>query len=136
MKPTALQYARLLESASETEADTSAAAEAYAGKFLRFLKRRKEWRKRGSILAAFSRLSDRKAGVVRVTVTSAGPFGESDRQAVARATEMIFAPEKPVLTYRTDPSVIGGLSLRSEGILYDATVARRLRDLRRILLAH
>ncbi len=135
MKPTAFQYARLLEAAAQSEAQGEAAAGAYAERFLRFLRRRKEWHKRRRILEAFRRSADRTAGAVRVTVTSAHRLGEAEKAIVEDLAGRVFRPAKPVLTYRTDAGVIGGLSLHSDDLLYDATIARKLRDLRCALVA-
>ena len=75
--------------------------------------------------ATLDRRQDRKP----VTVRSAVPLDEGQREAVlARLATMIQAT--PVITLEVDPSLIGGLVVQVGDDVYDASVRTRLERLR------
>lgn len=81
---------------------------------------------------AYAALLDRAAGVLNAEVTVAVELPAALREAVARRLEE--ASGRPVhLTTRIDPDIIGGLVLRVDDRVVDASLRGRLRQLRRRL---
>jgi F-type H+-transporting ATPase subunit delta len=71
---------------------------------------------------AYAELATAAEQVLPIEVTTAI---ELDKKAIGRQAE---------LTARVDPNLIGGLVLRARGVLVDASVKRRLEELRRALI--
>ncbi len=67
--------------------------------------------------------------LVRVEVTTAVPLSE-EHLARLRETARRQLQAEPFMVVRTDPSMIGGLTIRVGDTLYDGTVAARLAQLR------
>lgn len=74
-------------------------------------------------------LWDEKRGVSTIEVFSAVPLEESQKK---KLKEKLEAMEKRSvsLTYRIDPELIGGLSLRKGNIVYDASIRGSLENLK------
>lgn len=78
-------------------------------------------------------LWDRSQNRIPVTVRSAVPLGEEQRSSLyERLGRMIAAT--PVVDYRVDPSLIGGLVVQVGDEVYDASVRSRLQSLRKQLV--
>ncbi|MEW6031936.1 MAG: ATP synthase F1 subunit delta [Bacillota bacterium] len=76
----------------------------------------------------YSALEDRFRGVSNVRVRTAVPLDESERAKV----ETILAAKlgRPVrLSFATDPDLLGGVEVRTDDRLYDASLRRRLQRL-------
>jgi len=82
--------------------------------------------------AAYASLLDRAAGVLDAEVTVAVELPAPLRGAVARRLEETTG-RRVRLTTRIDPEIIGGLVLRVDDKVVDASVRGRLRQLRRRL---
>lgn len=85
-----------------------------------------------SIVVEYERLVDDAAGRVRVTATTAIELPEADRDRLVRELAKRLNREVS-LTTAVDPSIMGGLVLRIDDQLVDASVATRLRQLRKQL---
>ncbi len=82
----------------------------------------------------YERLADGAQGRLRATVTTAVPLSEADRKGLAeRVGRRLGAQVR--LDSRVDPRLLGGLVLQVGDRLYDASVATRLQQLRRRLIA-
>lgn len=82
----------------------------------------------------FGRLGDEAAGRVRATVTTAIELGAGDRDRIAR--ELSKRLDKEVkLQVAVDPRILGGLKLQYGDRVVDGTVATKLQQLRRRLVA-
>lgn len=77
----------------------------------------------------FVLLLERAAGQIEVTAVSAVELTPEQRQAVTRAAAEISG-RKPVMEFRVEPGIIGGLILEIGDERYDASVRRRLASIR------
>lgn len=96
--------------------------------FLRFLRRRRQWKQLPRIVTAVAEERRRQSGVVRVLAETARPLPATYASTLARRLG------RPVeLETRVDASLIGGLRLTVDGQRLDATVPAVLAQLRRRL---
>lgn len=77
---------------------------------------------------------DRRQGRREVSVRSAVPLDEAQRQAVLDRARDLMGGGTPILQETVDPSLIGGLILQIGDDLYDMSIRRRLQLLRRRLV--
>ena len=82
---------------------------------------------------AYAELATAAEQVLPIEVTTAI---ELDKKALDGLQERISKAigRQAELTARVDPDLIGGLVLRARGVLVDASVKRRLEELRRALI--
>jgi F-type H+-transporting ATPase subunit delta len=102
-------------------------------RFLRVLNRHGRLALVGPVSREARRIWDRRQGRVPVTVLSATELDESQLAAV-RDKLVAMTGGTPVLSVRVDPSLIGGLVVQVGDIVYDASVRRRLEQLRQRLI--
>ena len=86
------------------------------------------------IAAAFRDLLDKRARRVRVTVCSAVPLGDGERDEI-RQTLATSLNKEPILDVRVDPELLGGLVVQVGDKVYDSSVRSRLNALRTQLMA-
>lgn len=95
-------------------------------------------RRRLGVLPAIARrlrtLSDERSGVLRAKVTSAGSLPETYIRQLQDALERAFG-RRVILEHDEDPSLIGGLVARIGDNTFDASIAGRLDELERKLVA-
>lgn len=97
--------------------------------FLRVLNRRGRIGLLGAVAAAARAEWDRKQGRRPVTVRSAVPLDDAQRQALeGRLASLIGAT--PVITAEVDPALIAGLVVQVGDDVYDASVRTQLNRLR------
>jgi F-type H+-transporting ATPase subunit delta len=87
-----------------------------------------------NVVAAYLRLLDERAGRVPVTVTSAVPLSDAERDKLVATLRKSLGRE-PVLTARVDPDLLGGLIVKVGDSVVDTSVRSRLQSLRTLLLA-
>ncbi len=85
------------------------------------------------IRRAYSELADELAGRVRATVTTARPLGLSLRAQVQLALARSTGKDV-VVTFETDPALIGGMVARVGDKVYDASVRMHLAAMEQTLL--
>lgn len=83
---------------------------------------------------AYRRKLDARLGREEVSVTSATPLDDRHRETIRREVRRLTGREA-ILVERIVPEVLGGLKLQVSDRLYDMTIHRRLRTLRKSLLA-
>lgn len=86
-----------------------------------------------AIVDEATRLSDARAGRVRVQVTTVDPLSEDLHAALAAAFSKATG-KAVVLEPSTDPTLIGGLVARVGSRVYDASLRTRLEDLKNRLI--
>jgi F-type H+-transporting ATPase subunit delta len=86
------------------------------------------------IVAEFDRLVDEAAGRVRATVTAAIELDAHDRDRIARELSTRLNKEVKVQV-TVDPRILGGLKIQYGDHVVDGTVATKLQQLRRRLVA-
>jgi F-type H+-transporting ATPase subunit delta len=102
-------------------------------RFLRVLNRRGRLGLIAPVARAARALWDRKQNRRPVLVRSAVPLEASEQAALGdRLARMLAAT--PILSYQTDPALIGGLIVQVGDDVYDASVRHRLEQLRRRLI--
>ena len=76
----------------------------------------------------FDEIADRALGVQRVTVTTAAPLTDDQRQ---RLRDQLAGPSgEAVITEQVDPEILGGLVVRQGDVIRDYSVRARLEALR------
>ncbi len=78
-------------------------------------------------------LDDRRRGRVPVTLTTATEIGEQQARGIAEALRKKLGGE-PVLTRATDPDLIGGAVVRLGDVVYDGSIANRLKIIRKQMI--
>jgi len=86
----------------------------------------------GAVLIQGQRIYLRRGNKFLVDVASAVPLTEPEQERVKALLTKITGAE-PVLYYRVDPDLVGGLLIRTGSWLFDGSVRGRLRTLREIL---
>ena len=100
---------------------------------IKLLASRKKLRVIADIARRLDRFSDEKAGVVRATVTSAGPMPDTFYQKLVAELEAATA-RKIVLERREDPTLIAGFVTRIGDNTIDGSVRGRLTEIERQLV--
>lgn len=100
---------------------------------IKLLASRKKLRVISEIARRLDSFSDDKAGVVRATVTSAGPMPDTFYQKLVAELEAATA-RKIVLERREDPSLIAGFVTRIGDNTIDGSVRGRLTEIERQLV--
>lgn len=131
MYPTVSQYAEVLEELSKSA--TAEQVTDITDRFLGFLRHRGEQKKIGAIMKYAEKAVAQKEGRVSVAVVTAYEVTEDDKQKLSRAANRLFPEKKVELKYAVDRAVIGGALFSTDEMLYDATLATRLRALKNVL---
>lgn len=85
------------------------------------------------IQGAYAEMAAVEERILDVEVTTAVPLPEAQRSHLEqRISEAVGQTAR--VTATVDPTIIGGLVLRARGVLLDASVRRRLAELRRALV--
>lgn len=124
----AAQRTAVLETVAERVGVRGAALNA-----IRILASRHKLRALPGIAAALGSLSDRHAGIVRATVTSAEPLSESVYQRIESELSTAVG-RKIVLERKQDPTLIGGIVTRIGDNTIDGSIRGRLNEVERQLL--
>lgn len=105
--------------------------------FLRFLRLLVEGNRESlipEIRAQYERLLDARLGRVRADTVTAVPLEERDVELLrTRMSEALGADVR--LRTKVDPDILGGLVVRVDGKVYDASLRRRLERMREELLS-
>lgn len=99
-----------------------------ARNLLRVMARRRRLELLPDLRSWFDELADRAQGVQRVTVTTASPLTEEQRNALSR--RLGAGHGEIMLTEQVDPAIIGGLVIREADIIQDHSIKARLEALR------
>jgi F-type H+-transporting ATPase subunit delta len=101
--------------------------------FLRVLNRHGRLGLLGQVLAAARESWERRQNRRPVTVRSAAPLADDQREAIRdRLARALNAT--PVITAEVDPDLIGGLVVQVGDVVYDGSVRNRLEQLRNRLI--
>ena len=83
--------------------------------------------------SGYAELAAEDEQILTVEVTTAIELREADLDALAKRISDAVGRQAQV-TATVDPRLIGGLVLRARNVLVDASVKRRLEELRRVLI--
>ncbi len=102
-------------------------------RFFLWLSRRGEAKKLGKIVREAERLIREQSGIAAVHITTTHQADGTLRTLLHKQAEVVFVGKKIETSFSADAFSIGGAKMRSEEILYDATLATRLRQLKNSL---
>jgi len=80
----------------------------------------------GDVVLAYQSECDTANNVARGTVRSAMALGQGERQRIEETVERVLS-KKVILTYKVDPSVIGGLVAQVGSYTFDDSIASHLK---------
>ncbi len=83
----------------------------------------------GEVVEAYSKRLDEEKGVSRGMVRSAVSLGANERQRIAEMVERVVN-KSVVLSYKTDPSLIGGLVAQVGSFTFDDSIESHLRRMK------
>lgn len=86
-----------------------------------------------AVAIVYRELFDRRAGRIMVQVESAVPLADDQRARLEQELRETFHKE-PILEARVNPELLGGLVVRVDDWVYDASVRTRLEGLRNNLI--
>jgi F-type H+-transporting ATPase subunit delta len=86
-----------------------------------------------AVVLAYRDLHDRKSGRVRVRVESAVPLPDDQQERLRQELRQALKRE-PVLQTHVDPDLLGGLVVRVDDWIYDASVRGRLDNFQKQLI--
>ena len=87
-----------------------------------------------AVAAEFTRLLNRRNGVVEAVITSAAPLTAAETDAISARVATMTGSDV-ILRTEIDPALIGGLTVKVGDQLLDASVRGRLERLRGRLVA-
>ncbi len=121
------QYAQaLLDLERETpSAETGLMSE----RFVAWLARRGESKKLAKIVREAERLLCEQRGIAEVTITTARATDASLEALLRTEAQRLFVGQTVEANFATDASLIGGVKMQSQEMLYDATLTTRSRQL-------
>lgn len=131
MRPTAIQYAKTLKTLSE---EGGVDVTTLVGDFLSMLRRRGETKKLDGVLKCLENLEREEKNEVVVTAALAREVDEDVKRSIASQAETLFPGKRVALEYAVDPSLIGGVRLRTDEMLYDASVRHQLGELKKTIV--
>lgn len=128
--------AQLVRAAGELQKEGVVVGADLALAFGRFLRRKRLGRRAGKILRALDSYVEGASGIMAVTVTSARPLSDAERNQIEVSAAKLLGKDgcRVVIEFREDPTVIGGIRLETSDTRYDSTVARGLRELHTSLI--
>ena len=100
----------------------------------RFLAKRGRFEILPAVAAEFTRLLNRRNGVVEAVITSAAPLTAAETDAISARVATMTGSDV-ILRTEIDPALIGGLTVKVGDQLLDASVRGRLERLRGRLVA-
>jgi F-type H+-transporting ATPase subunit delta len=83
------------------------------------------------VAAAFTELYRQQQGLITCEVRSAVPLSVEARKRVQEMAASKFPGKSITISEKVDPALIGGIIVRIGDEQFDASVSRRLHDLRR-----
>lgn len=130
MRLSSRQYAQALLDA--TSGRTGRETADVVAAFLARLRREKGMRSLPAIVRALERLEEERSGITRVTAVVARGW-KGDKSLISKVAGKVFGAGKTAVDVRVKPALLGGLLLRTEDTVWDATVRTRLDRLGRVL---
>ena len=132
MKITATQYAKALEASMDNKSNEEISG--MVSNFLKVLQKNNQMKLAGSIVKKFSEIYDKKNGTVSATVTSANALDEKMLKEVEKFVAGKYAAKKVVLKNIIRKDIKGGIILQVGDEMVDASVGRKISDLKTILI--
>ena len=99
---------------------------------VKFLAKKNAFKLSDKIIAEYGKYHDKMSGTARVDVKSARALTESFREIIKDWAKKNLKAEKIVLEESVDPKLLGGVVLRHNDLLLDASVRTMINKLRKI----
>jgi F-type H+-transporting ATPase subunit delta len=132
MKITVTQYAKAL---LETLRDSSQSeVQDRVANFLRILRQNNQWNLSERILEKFSAIYDVENRIVSATITSTAPLDAETLKNIEQFVAKKYGAQKVNLENAIDARIRGGIILKVGNELLDASVSRRLQELKKQLV--
>ncbi|MFA7319667.1 MAG: ATP synthase F1 subunit delta [Parcubacteria group bacterium] len=131
MKITATQYAKSLYEVTREKKQSE--IDGFVANFLKVLKKNNQMKLAGKIMEKFSAIYDAKNGIVEATVTSVKLLDEKTLQEVEKFVAKKYDAKKVILKNIVRKDIKGGIILQVGDEMLDASVVKKIDDLRNIL---
>jgi F-type H+-transporting ATPase subunit delta len=129
MKTTASQYAQALHELSK---ETSAADQSkMAADFLYLMRRKGESKKLARIVKKLEQLQDAQSQTKQVSVTTAFPVSDELAKSLEVFAKEVFESPSVVMNMRTDSALLGGVVMKTDNQMVNASVAGNMKDMRK-----
>jgi F0F1-type ATP synthase delta subunit len=132
MKTTPSQYARALLALSKEKSSSDQAK--IAADFLNLMRRKGESKKLSSIVKKMEHLQDAKMGTKHISVTTAHPINAELMKELETFARKNFESKEVILDIRTDKKLLGGVVMKTDNHMVDASVVWRIKSLKKTLL--
>lgn len=120
---------------SELMGDKAFPVERFGQVLRQFLVRKRLTKRTGKILRALETETDKRAGIVLVQATLTHPPTDSVKEMIQRKATELFGDNhtQTQVSFREDPSLLGGVRLETGSVRYDFSLHRSLTELRKSL---
>jgi len=132
MKISVNQYAKVLYELTENKKQSE--VDSVLTNFLKVLKKNNQMKLANKIVEKFSEIYDAKNGIVAATVTSANKLDEKSVKEVENFIAKKYEAKKVVLSQKVKKEIKGGIILQIGDEMVDASVIRKVNDLKAILI--
>jgi F-type H+-transporting ATPase subunit delta len=105
-------------------------SESLLGRFVGVLAQNDRLDRLPAIRDAFEKLEDASAGRVRAQIRTAAPLSDAERAALRDRVAQLTG-RKVVESVEVDPELIGGVTVETEGRIYDGSIRTQLARLER-----
>lgn len=116
----------------ETHGKTQAEAEKIIRGLVKFLAKKNAIKLSGKVIDEYGKYYDKMAGVARVDVKSARVLTDGMKKIIEAWAEKNLDAKKVILNESVDPDLLGGVVLRHDDLLLDASVMTMINKLRKI----
>lgn len=116
----------------ETHGKTAADAEKIIRGLVKFLARKNAFRLADKIVAEYGKYHDKMNGVARLDVKSARALTGEMKKTIEAWAEKNLGAKKVVLNESVDAELLGGIVLRHDDLLLDASVKNTINKMRKI----
>jgi len=130
MRPTVSQYAQALTELM----DSPVKGDMLARNFIGWLKRRGETKKLPAIVEQMQKMEREKDGKLSVRAITSHEIAAETKEKLAEQAAALFPGKRIELHHEINSDLIGGVELRTEEMLYSATIRAELDSLKKSLL--
>ncbi|MDP1884494.1 MAG: ATP synthase F1 subunit delta [Candidatus Moranbacteria bacterium] len=131
MRLSANQYAKALYVATKDKSQEE--VDLTVGNFLKLLRKNGQMKSAGKILEKFSAIWNGENGIVEAEVTSRKELDKASQDAIKEFIAEKYAAKEVTIDNIVDEKIQGGIIIRIGDELIDASVRRRLADLKNSL---
>ena len=86
------------------------------------------------IISEFNKLYDEERQIVHITVITVSKLDEDQKQRLATVFAKRLGAKRVMINEEIDPSIIGGVVLKSNSRIYDGSIKTKLEKIKRMLI--